>query len=144
MTMAPLVLALAAGAMSASYSVCLRLAAGGVNPALGALIVSATALPFSLGAFIAMRDAPTGVALSTRGTVLMILAGVFAASTTIFGMLAYSRGFKLSSSPVVVATQMSLVLVVGVVALDEPLGPSRILALALIALGVFLLQRAGV
>ncbi len=144
MTMAPLVLALAAGAMSASYSVCLKLAAGGVNPALGALIVSATALPFSLGAFIAMRDAPTGVVLSTRGTVLMILAGVFAASTTILGMLAYSRGFKLSSSPVVVATQMSLVLVVGVVALDEPLGPSRILALALIALGVFLLQRAGV
>ena len=144
MTMAPLVLALAAGAMSASYSVCLRLAAGGVNPALGALIVSATALPFSLGVFIAMRDAPTGVALSTRGTVLMILAGVFAASTTIFAILAYSRGFKLSSSPIVVATQMSLVLVVGVVALDEPLGPSRILALALIALGVFLLQRAGV
>jgi len=144
MTMAPLVLALAAGAMSASYSLCLRLAAGGINPALGALIVSATALPFSLGAFIATRDAPTGVALSTRGTVLMILAGVFAASTTIFAILAYSRGFKLSSSPIVVATQMSLVLVVGVVALDEPLGPSRILALALIALGVFLLQRAGV
>lgn len=68
-----------------------------------------------------MRDAPTGVALSTRGTVLMILAGVFAASTTIFAMLAYSRGFKLSSSPIVVATQMSLVLVVGVVALNEPL-----------------------
>ena len=144
MTMAPLVLALAAGAMSASYSLCLRLAAGGINPALGALIVSATALPFSLGAFIAMRDAPTGVALSTRGTVLTILAGVFEASTTIFAILAYSRGFKLSSSPIVIATQMSLVLVVGVVALDEPLGPSRILALALIALGVFLLQRAGV
>jgi len=58
-------------------------------------------------------------------------------------MLAYSRGFKLSSSPVVVATQMSLVLIVGVVALDEPLGAGRILALALVALGVFLLQRAG-
>jgi hypothetical protein len=36
MTMAPLVLALAAGAMSASYALCLRLAAGGINPALGA------------------------------------------------------------------------------------------------------------
>jgi drug/metabolite transporter (DMT)-like permease len=91
-----------------------------------------------------MRDGPTGVAFSTRGTLLMILAGVFAASTTIFGMLAYSRGFKLSSSPIVIATQMSLMLIVGVVALNEPLGTSRFLALALIALGVFLLQRAGV
>ena len=144
MTMAPLVLALASGAMSASFALCLRLAAGGINPALGALIVSATALPFSLGVFIAMRDAPTGVAFGTRSTVLMILAGVFAASTTIFGMLAYSRGFKLSSSPVVTATQMSLLLIVGVVALDEPLGAGRCLALALIVLGVFLLQRAGV
>jgi multidrug transporter EmrE-like cation transporter len=35
-------------------------------------------------------------------------------------------------------------LIVGVVALDEPLGACRLLALALIALGVFLLQRAGV
>jgi multidrug transporter EmrE-like cation transporter len=44
----------------------------------------------------------------------------------------------------VIATQMSLMLIVGVVALDEPLGAGRLLALALIALGVFLLQRAGV
>jgi drug/metabolite transporter (DMT)-like permease len=142
--MAPLVLALAAGAMSASYALCLRLAAGGISPALGALIVSATALPFTIGVFVAMRDVPTGLTFSTRGAVLMILAGVFAASTTIFGILAYSRGFKLSSSPIVIATQMSLMLIVGVVALDEPLGAGRFLALALIALGVFLLQRAGV
>jgi uncharacterized membrane protein len=143
MTTAPLVFALAAGTMSASYALCLRLAAGGISPALGALIVSATALPFSLAVFVVMRQAPTGATFSKRGALLMILAGVAAASTTIFGMLAYSRGFKLSSSPVVVATQMSLVLIVGVVALDEPLGTGRILALALVALGVFLLQRAG-
>jgi multidrug transporter EmrE-like cation transporter len=49
----------------------------------------------------------------------------------------------LSSSPVATATQMSLVLLVGVVALDEPLGVGRVLALALIAIGVLILQRAG-
>jgi len=31
----------------------------------------------------------------------MMLAGVAAASTTIFGLLAYAKGFKLSSSPII-------------------------------------------
>jgi multidrug transporter EmrE-like cation transporter len=38
---------------------------------------------------------------------------------------------------------MSLVLIIGVLALDEPLGDRRLLALPLIAIGVFLLQQAG-
>lgn len=141
MAATPILLALAAGIMSGSYALCLRLAAGGINPALGALIVSATALLFSFGVFIFLRDVSSAATL--RGASLMILAGVAAAGTNIFLMLAYARGFKLSSSPVATATQMSLVLVVGVVALDEPLGAGRVLALALIAIGVFLLQRTG-
>ena len=136
MTMVPLVLARAAGAMSASYSVCLRLAAGGINPALGALIVSATALPFSLGAFIAMRDAPTGVALSTRGTVLMILAGSLCGEHDDLrdpGLLTRIQAVVITDRSC--DADESRLGAVGVVALDEPLGPSRILALALIALG---------
>src|SRR5215813_5634128 len=44
---APLLFALAAGTMSASYAVLLRLSAGAINPAVGALIISGVALPFS-------------------------------------------------------------------------------------------------
>ena len=31
----------------------------------------------------------------------MMLAGIAAASTTVFGLLAYARSFKLSSSPLI-------------------------------------------
>jgi drug/metabolite transporter (DMT)-like permease len=74
----------------------------------------------------------------------MMLAGIAAASTTIFGLLAYARGFKLSSSPIITATQMSVVLLVGFVFLKEPFGIGRLLALTLIVLGILILQRQGV
>jgi drug/metabolite transporter (DMT)-like permease len=75
---------------------------------------------------------------------LMMLAGIAAASTTIFGLLAYARGFKLSSSPIITATQMSVVLLVGFVLLKEPFSMGRLLALAPIVFGIFVLQRQGV
>jgi uncharacterized membrane protein len=138
-----LLFAVAAGTMSASYAICMRLGAGAISPALGALIVSAIALPFTVAVFIAMRMTAPGLTFTIRGGVLMVLAGIAAASTTVFALLAYSRGFQLSSSPVVTATQMSVVLLVGFVGLREPLGAGRLIGLGLIALGIVLLQRAG-
>jgi len=58
--------------------------------------------------------------------------------------LAYARGFKLSSSPIITATQMSVVLLVGFVFLKEPFSIGRLLALILIVLGILVLQRQGV
>ena len=74
----------------------------------------------------------------------MVLAGIAAASTPVFGLLAYARGFKLSSSPLITATQMSIVMLVGFVLLKEPFTLGRLLALILIALGILVLQRQGV
>jgi uncharacterized membrane protein len=139
-----LLFAVAAGTTSASYAICLRLAAGAISPALGALIVSATALPITVATFIAIRMIAPGLTFTIRGGVLMVLAGIAAASTTVFVLLAYSRGFQLSSSPVVTAIQMSVVLLVGFVWLREPLGAGRLIGLGLIASGIVLLQRAGV
>ena len=138
-----LLFAVAAGTLSGSYAVCMRLAAGAISPALGALIVSATALPITVAMFIGMRMIAPGMTFTVRGGMLMLLAGIAAASTTVFALLAYSRGFQLSSSPVVTATQMSVVLLVGFVGLREPLGAGRLIGLGLIALGIVLLQRAG-
>jgi len=108
----PLLLALAAGTMSASYAILVRLGAGSINPALGALIISGVALPFTAIAFAVLRIWHPGAMFTTKGLALMMLAGVAAASTTIFGLLAYARGFKLSSSPIITAMQMSIVLLV--------------------------------
>src|SRR2546426_2600363 len=141
---APLLLALAAAPMSASYAFLLRLGAGWTNPPLGALIISGVALPFTAVVFAILRVWHPGTMITTKGWSLMILAGIAAASTTVFGLLAYARGFKLSSSPVITATQMSVVLLVGFVFLKEPFSIGRLLALILIALGILVLQRQGV
>jgi len=136
--------AFAAGTMSASYAILLRLGAGSINPALGALIISGVALPFTAIVFAILRVWQPGTMTTTRGMSLMVLAGIAAASTTIFGLLAYARGFKLSSSPLITATQMSIVMLVGFVLLKEPFTLGRLLALILIALGILVLQRQGV
>jgi len=141
---APLLFALAAGTMSASYAIFLRLSAGSINPAVGALIISGVALPFTAVVFAILRVWNPGMMVTTKGLSMMVLAGIAAASTTIFGLLAYARGFKLSSSPIITATQMSVVLLVGFVFLKEPFSIGRLLALILIVLGILVLQRQGV
>src|SRR5262245_24709155 len=141
---APLLFALAAGLMSASYAIFLRLRAGSIHPAVGALIISGVALPFTAVVFAILRVWHPSTMVTTKGLLLMVLAGVAAASTTVFGLLAYARGFKLSSSPLITATQMSVVMLVGFVLLKEPFTLGRLLALILIALGILVLQRQGV
>jgi uncharacterized membrane protein len=142
--LAPLLFALAAGTMSASYAILIRLGSGSINPALGALIISGVALPFTAIVFTILRVWHPGTMITPKGVSLMMLAGIAAASTTVFGLLAYARGFKLSSSPLITATQMSVVLLVGFVFLKEPFTIGRLLALILIALGIWALQRQGV
>jgi len=74
----------------------------------------------------------------------VLAAGVAAAGVDLFALLAYARGFRVSSSPLTTATSLAVVLLVGVAFLREPLGPVRLAALALIAAGSWLLQAAGV
>jgi len=141
---APLLFALAAGTLSASYAILLRLGAGSISPAAGALIISGVALPFTAIVFAVLRVWQPGTITTTKGMSLMVLAGIAAASQTVFALLAYTRGLKLSSSPLITAIQMSIVLVVGFLFLKEPFTTGRLLALILIALGILLLQRQGV
>jgi uncharacterized membrane protein len=126
------------------YAILLRLGSGSINPAFGALIISGVALPFTAMAFAILRVWPSGAMTTTKGMSLMILAGIAAASQTVFALLAYAHGLKLSSSPLITATQMSLVLLVGLVFLKEPFSIGRLLALILIVVGILVLQRQGV
>src|SRR5215813_8068738 len=137
---APLLFAFAAGTMSASYAILLRLSAGSINPAVGALIISGVTLPFTAIVFAILRMWHPSTMVTGKGLSLMVLAGVAAASTTIFGLLAYARGFKLSPSPLITATQMSVVMLFGFVLLKEPFTLGRLLALILIGLGILVLQ----
>jgi hypothetical protein len=64
---APLFFALAAGTMSASYAILLRLGSASINPALGALIISGAALPFTAIVFAILRVWHPGTMTTTKG-----------------------------------------------------------------------------
>jgi multidrug transporter EmrE-like cation transporter len=61
----------------------------------------------------------------------------------IFGLLAYERGLRVTSSLIIGGTSTALVLLVGFLALQEPVTWMRLLAIGLIAAGIFLLQAQG-
>jgi uncharacterized membrane protein len=73
----------------------------------------------------------------------LVLAGVAAAGVDLFALLAYERGLRPTSSLIVGGTSAALVLLVGFLALQEPLTWVRLVAVVLIAAGVVLLQAQG-
>jgi hypothetical protein len=73
----------------------------------------------------------------------LVVAGIAAAGVDIFALLAYERGLRVTSSLIMGGTSTTLVLLVGFVALQEPLTGVRALAIVLIAVGIFLLQAQG-
>jgi drug/metabolite transporter (DMT)-like permease len=74
---------------------------------------------------------------------LLAAAGVAAAGVDIFALLAYERGLRVTSSLIIGGTSTALVLLVGFLALGEPLTGVRALAIVLIAAGILLLHTQG-
>jgi multidrug transporter EmrE-like cation transporter len=68
------------------------------------------------------------------------VVGIAAAGVDLFGLLAYERGLRVTSSFIIGGTSAALVLLVGFVALREPVTWARLLAIVLIAAGILLLQ----
>jgi uncharacterized membrane protein len=135
--------AMLAGASAASWSLCLKLGSTKVTPALGALAVTSGALAMNALVLLVMRSRGHEIVITSPALWLMALAGIAAAGVDIFSLLAYERGLRLSSSLIVGGTSTALVLVIGFVALQEPVTWARLLALGLIASGMVLLQTQG-
>jgi uncharacterized membrane protein len=132
------------GISAATYTTFLKLGSGAIHPALGAVIVtSAAAVVNGLVLLVAVTRGQ-GIAVTPRAAGLMVVVGVAAAGVDLFGLLAYSRGLKLSSSLISGGVYTSLILVVGFGLLGEPLTAMRLLALGLIAAGILLLHAQGV
>jgi multidrug transporter EmrE-like cation transporter len=68
---------------------------------------------------------------------------VAAAGADLFTLSAYASGLRVTSSFVIGGTSTALVLLVGFVLLKEPFTGLTLLAIALIATGIFLPQREG-
>jgi drug/metabolite transporter (DMT)-like permease len=81
--------------------------------------------------------------VSAPSVALLVVGGVAAAGADLFTLSAYASGLRVTSSFVIGGTSTALVLLVGFVLLKEPFTGLTLLAIALIATGIFLPQREG-
>lgn len=137
------VFALLSGVSVATWTICLKLGSTRINAALGAMVITAVAFVVNSVAMLAMRSRGHEIALKQDAFWILAVAGVAAAGVDIFALLAYERGLRITSSLIIGGTSTALVLLVGFVALQEPLTGVRALAIVLIATGIFLLQAQG-
>lgn len=138
-----LAFALLAGVSVATYSIFLRLASGGIHPALGAAVITGVAFLVNVAIAASLRATGAPLAVSTRSMALLVVVGVAAAAADLFTLSAYSSGLRVTSSFVIGGTSTALVLLVGFLLLKEPFTGLKLLAIGLIATGIFLLQREG-
>ena len=137
------VFALLSGVAAATWTICLKLGSTRINAALGAMVITGVALVVNSAAMLAMRARGHEISLKPDAFWILAVAGVAAAGVDIFALLAYERGLRITSSLIIGGTSTALVLLVGFVALQEPLTGTRALAIVLIAAGIFLLQAQG-
>ena len=135
--------ALFAGACAGTWTICLKLGSTKINAPLGAMVISGVAFLINSVAMLAMRAHGHEIVLRREAFWLLALAGIAAAGVDIFGLLAYERGLRVTSSIIIGGTSAALVLLVGFLALQEPLTWVRLLAIVLIATGILLLQAQG-
>jgi uncharacterized membrane protein len=135
--------AMLAGASAATWTLCLKLGSTKVTAALGAIVVTSAAFVMNAIVLLTMRARGHEIVINSQALWLMAAAGVAAAGVDIFSLLAYERGLRISSSLIVGGTSTALILVVGFVALQEPVTWARLLAIGLIAAGIVLLQTQG-
>jgi uncharacterized membrane protein len=135
--------AVLAGVSAGTWTICLKLGSNKINAALGAMVITGVAFLVNSVTMLTMRARGHEIVLTQRGFWLLVLAGIAAAGVDLFALLAYERGLRVTSSLLVGGTSAALVLLVGFLALQEPLTRVRLVAVVLIAAGIVLLQAQG-
>jgi small multidrug resistance pump len=135
--------ALLAGVSAATWAICLKVGSTRTNAVLGAMVISGAAFLINAFATFVMKSSGQEIVFRREGFWLLVSAGIAAAGVDIFALLAYSHGLRITSSLIIGGTSTSLVLIVGFLALHEPLTAIRLLGIALIVAGIILLQAQG-
>ena len=125
MLSSPVLLAMLAGASAATWTLCLKLGSTRVTAARGALVVTSGAFAMNVIVLLVMRGRGHEIVFDSGALWLMVVAGVAAAGVDIFSLLAYERGLRISSSLIVGGTSTALVMIIGFVALHEPVTWAR-------------------
>jgi uncharacterized membrane protein len=135
--------AMFSGVSAATWTICLKHGSTKINAALGAMVISVVALMVNSAAVLTLKVQGHEIVLTQEAFWLLVIAGIAAAGIDIFALLAYERGLRVTSSLIMSGTSTVLILLMGFLALQEPLTGVRALAIALIAVGIFLLQAQG-
>lgn len=135
--------AVLSGVSAATWTVCLKLGSTKTNAVLGAMVITAVAFVVNSVAMFTMRAHGHEIVFQKEALGVFAIAGIAAAGVDVFALLAYERGLRITSSLIIGGTSTTLVLLVGFLALHEPLTAVRALAIVLIAAGIFLLQTQG-
>jgi drug/metabolite transporter (DMT)-like permease len=135
--------AVLAGVSAATWTICLKLASSKITPALGALVITTGALLVNAVVILVTRANGQEIVFTREALWLLALAGLAAAGVDIFGLLAYDRGLRVTSSFFMGGTSTVLVLLAGFLAFQEPFTWMRLLAIAMIVGGSLLLQAQG-
>ena len=135
--------AILAGVAAATWTICLKLASTKITPALGALVITTGALLVNAAVILVTRASGQEIVFTREALWLLALAGLAAAGVDIFGLLAYDRGLRVTSSFFMGGTSTVLVLLAGFLAFQEPFTWMRLLAIAMIVGGSLLLQAQG-
>ena len=135
--------AILCGVSAATWTICLKLGSTKISAALGAMVITSVAFVVNALALLVMRAGGQEIVFSREGVWLLAIAGIAASGVDIFGLLAYERGLKVTSSFFIGGTSTLLVLLVGFLALQEPFTWGRFLAIALIVAGMLVYQAQG-
>ena len=136
--------AFGAGVSLAAYVVGARLGSAGTHPVLGTAIVTGIAFLINVVLTLSLRASGAPIAFSMKSAYSLVVVGVATACVNLFTFLAYARGLRVTSSFVIGGTSTVLVLLTGFLFLKEPFTWRKLAAVAMIAAGTFLLQRADV
>jgi transporter family protein len=134
--------ALGAGVSMATYVIGLRLGSSGTHPALGTAIITGIAFLINMVVTLSIRATGAPVTFSMKSVYCLVVVGVATACVNLFTLLAYASGLRVTSSFVIGGTSTILVLLIGFIALREPFTWRKLFAVALIAAGTLVLQRA--
>ncbi len=136
--------ALLAALSLAAMAIGFKLASSGIHPVLGTAIVTGTAFLVNVVVALLFRTTVGPMAYSTSSALLLLLVGIATAAVNLFTLLAYTSGLKVTSSVMIGGVSTLLIMLVGFLVLKEPFSWTRLVAIGLIAGGVFMLQRIGV
>jgi multidrug transporter EmrE-like cation transporter len=132
-----------AGVSLAGLAIGFRLAASGIHPALGTVIVSGVAFLVNIDVVLSMKAAGVPTSFSMRSIYVLAAVGVATACTNLSTLAAYANGLQVTASFLIGGISAILMLLVGFLILEEPFTWMRLLAIGLILTGIFLLQRTS-